>query len=148
MASESEKRETIADIVAEMRDATMNGEYDDTTVNDWADRIEASVARERESWELAAANAVRVAQQGNAAAMRTCLMNILAEMIDLGGMEVGRKVKFSPDAIANEIRAALAAPPRNCDMYATHDEAMKARGHRIKNFGQWLFDPADEGGAK
>ena len=45
MASDNE---TLADIVAEMRDATMNGEYDDATVNDWTDRIEAAAKRERE----------------------------------------------------------------------------------------------------
>ena len=47
----------------------------------------------------------------NAEAMHSCLLKILAEMIDLGGMEVGRKTCFSPDAIADEIRQALAVPP-------------------------------------
>lgn len=57
----------------------------------------------------------------NAVAMRSCLIKILAEMIDLGGMEVGRKARFSPDAIAEEIRQACAVPPRNCDLH-TADE--------------------------
>ena len=98
----------------------------------------------------------------NAAAMHACLLKILAEMIDLGGMEAGRKARFSPDAIAEEIRQALSAPPRNCDRFATIDEARKAheeyRGDYIMRasnifdfpmeFEAWLFAPATEGGAK
>ena len=43
-------------------------------------------------------------------------------------------------AIAN---TALAAPPRNCDVYRTHDEACKAWDHRLHNFGVWSYDPYD-----
>ncbi len=66
------------------------------TPDDMADRIEAAWKIERES--LLKANA----------SMRTCLVNILAEMQGMSGIEAGRKVKFSPDAIACEIRSALA----------------------------------------
>ena len=59
---------------------------------------------------------VEIHNGGNAAAMHSCLLKILAEMIDLGGIERGKKARFSPDAIAEEIRQALAVPPRNCDM--------------------------------
>ncbi|MBR0196901.1 MAG: Lar family restriction alleviation protein [Kiritimatiellae bacterium] len=37
-----EMKENLNDIIAEMRDATMNGEFDDETVNAWADRLEAA----------------------------------------------------------------------------------------------------------
>ena len=67
-------------------------------------RIEAAWKREQESWQLATKEAVKIETKS----MKTCLVNILTEMIDLGGMEVGRKAKFSPDAIADEIRSALA----------------------------------------
>lgn len=62
----------------------------------------------------------------NAVAMHACLLKILAEMIDLGGMEAGRKAHFSPDAIAEEIRQAFAVPPRNCDRFKTAAEAIDA----------------------
>lgn len=88
----------------------------------------------------------------NAVAMRSCLIKILAEMIDLGGMEVGRKARFSPDAIAEEIRQAFAVPPRNCDRFATHLDALAAwrdiDPREAGPFDLWLFDTAKEGGAK
>ena len=61
----------------------------------------------------------------NAAAMHACLLKILAEMIDLGGMEAGRKARFSPDAIAEEIRQALSAPPRNCDVGTAEEQVAR-----------------------
>ena len=75
----------------------------------------------------------------NAAAMHACLLKILAEMIDLGGMEVGRKACFSPDAIAEEIRQALSAPPRNCDRYS-HDEALQVWASEKENEHNGCFD--------
>jgi hypothetical protein len=75
----------------------------------------------------------------NAAAMHSCLIKILAEMIDLGGMERGRKARFSPDAIAEEIRQALAVPPRNCDMYANHNDAMNAFDAFVRKQGKLGF---------
>lgn len=96
----------------------------------------------------------------NAAAMHSCLLRILAEMIDLGGIERGGKAYFSPDAIADEIRQAFAVPPRNCDRFASAEEAWDAydewvESYRAKGetepfneFG-WLFATATEtGGAK
>lgn len=98
----------------------------------------------------------------NAAAMHSCLLRILAEMIDLGGMEVGRKAHFSPDAIADEIRQAFAVTPRNCDKYANHNDAMKAFDAFVRKQGRlgftnpyteafkWLYASATEkeGGAE
>ena len=40
--------------------------------------------------------------------MRIALVNILLEMEDMCGIENGRKYKFSPDAIAQQCRDALA----------------------------------------
>lgn len=121
-------QESSANIVAEMRDAAMNGEYDDQTVNDWADRLEAALKRERllskppENNNSAPIVSTGDNKPGNTVAMYSCLLKILAEMIDLGGMECGRKACFSPDAIADEIRQALAVPPRNCDVGTAEEQ--------------------------
>lgn len=93
----------------------------------------------------------------SAAAMYSCLVKILAEMIDLGGIERGKKAYFSPDAIADEIRQALAAPPRNCDRFGSYTQA-KAEWWKTEvlprvdgvvsgaepPFADWLFSPATE----
>ena len=41
-------KETIDEIIEEIRDAAMNFDYDDATICSWADRIEAALERERE----------------------------------------------------------------------------------------------------
>ena len=94
----------------------------------------------------------------NAAVLRSAIIEILSEMEDMAGLEVGCKYKFSPDAMVQQCRDALAAPPRNCDRFATVDEARKAheeyRGDYIMRasnkfdfpmkFEAWLFAPATE----
>jgi hypothetical protein len=44
----------------------------------------------------------------------------------------------------DKAKAALAAPVRNCDLYATWEDAVMAWNHRLMNFGKWLFAKADE----
>ena len=87
----------------------------------------------------------------NAVAMHSCLVKILVEMTDLGGMQVGKKACFSPDAIADEIRQALAVPPRNCDRFATVKDAAIAFARERQDapqpcpdftFSAWLLAPA------
>ena len=90
---------------------------------------------------------------GNAVAMHSCLVKILAEMLDLGGMKVGRVARFSPDAVADEISAALAVPARNCDRFSRGVDAVSAYyekgGYPITvvgcDFADWLFAPAGGG---
>lgn len=120
----STENETIADIVAEMHQLSETTQDGIISIkgNVIADRIMDAWKREKsQSWhhsemeELILRHEKEVAelkkQIGNSAAMRSCLLKILAEMTDLGGMECGRKACFSPDAIANEIREALAVQP-------------------------------------
>lgn len=64
---------------------------------------------------------------GNAVAMHSCLVKILAEMLDLCGMKVGQKACFAPGAVAEEIRAALAVPPRNCDVWTAEEQQERFR---------------------
>ena len=88
---------------------------------------------------------------GNAAAMRSALVTILAEMEELSGIAVGRRAYFSPYQIAEKCRFALAGAPRNCDKYASYKEAYEAWNKSltfpqpIARFGIWLMDEAKGG---
>ena len=85
---------------------------------------------------------------GNAAALRKALLLIRAEFDDMCGMQVGAKYCFSPYRLVEQIDAALSAPVRNCDRFATVDEA-KAEWLRtnakllsstgLMPFESWLF---------
>ncbi len=86
---------------------------------------------------------------GNAAAMRAALERALKWWTEKGNI-------LEREAVFEQIRAALAAPARNCDRFATADEARRAfesaHSHGIvRNIYteafDWLFAPA-EGGAK
>lgn len=148
------KRETVEDIVEEMRDATMNGEFDDATVNEWADRIEAAWRRDEErAVEHATRHSEAVARDncrdcihnpngknyepvtdshaiGNAAAMREALEYMLdfdatddAAMDD--GLTDAERIMEYADHIAEcqkKARAALSAPPRQCDVGTAEDQ--------------------------
>ena len=82
------------------------------------------------------------AAPGNAAALREALEKI-ARWDDGIGAD-----------ISNIARAALAAPARNCDRFATANDAVKgyiaAHPHDdepdASTYGSWLFAPAAEGG--
>lgn len=94
---------------------------------------------------------------GNAAALRDAVVALLDAMDSLGcdentaalaafvpGMEDSSAKCLAAFRKAKDALSAPARPARNCDKYRTHDEALKAWGHRLKNFGEWLFDPAEE----
>ena len=118
----NEKQETIADIVAEMR----SNEFDDPSFNvyslvaartlarGWADRIEAAVNHP-------VTNCNRL---GNAAKMREALERCasMGEQIEnqLGSSEDTVYAFRGERCLAHNIsecaRAALSAPPRNCDI--------------------------------
>ena len=99
---------------------------------------------------------------GNAAKMREALGKLRAELWN--NTVIAGKKKFTLYEIAD---AALAAPARNCDLYATAEEALKAQQAAFEesNFEngecklgcpgcddfptkcevRWLFAPADQG---
>lgn len=100
---------------------------------------------------------------GNAAAMRDLLEKIRREY---GWGRIGCRTCVSSesdvervsDLFEKQIDAALAAPARNCDRYATVEDAKRTyiaeRGHVFiwdgdssERFERWLFAPA-EGGAE
>ncbi len=142
--SESEKRETLADIVAEMREEGHTGdssclEWIGAKMHYYADRIEAAWKREMTEAEanaLAVGGLVEAERQrvvvsktetttvGNAAAMRETLEAI--NRINTGGLkrllvELVEADIFDGGLINKTIsavekaRRALSAPARNCD---------------------------------
>lgn len=170
----SDTKESLDAILAEMRADVADGENAFFIRADWlalCDRIEAAVNRMRDAYcdlcqrfqEALEKAERRIAEleraPGNAAAMRETLEWILGF-----GYVVDGEFRF-PDTnmVKQQVDAALAAPARNCDRFATLDEARRAfqdlRGHKIladvELMGQhgqaglvrWLFAPA-EGGAK
>jgi hypothetical protein len=143
-------RETVVDIVAEMRDAAMNGEYDDATVNDWADRVETAARREPRHAEAVARDNCRDCvhnpkgknyEGGNAAAMRSALVAIrdaarmfchqilnskYNDMMDeYKCRERGFPALLDLRAAISKANFALSAPPRNCDVGTVEEQTQR-----------------------
>ena len=137
--------ETTEDVIAEMRGIRVR------EFQEYADRIEAAHRRER----------------GDAAKLREALRECAQYIACVGGIGVGEvtindEVRLIPEELAQKAITALDATPRNCDRFATVDEARKAheeyRGDYIMRasnkfdfpmkFEAWLFAPATEGGDK
>lgn len=168
MASENEqeKRETLADIVAEMR---RNGDAwcEDRSTNKteclglitlkYADRIEAAWRREKSEIEanaLAVGGIVEAARHnecgtpttekssavGNAAEMREALDEIL-ERIDTWRTD-GSMEHWQYSQLFDIADAALSAPARNCDKFVSQPEMSRAyeeyRKSSMKNYGNGL----------
>ena len=161
--------ETTADIIAEMRRGTrLPGYWSSCAVNEilqyHADRLEAAQKREaafhamtceandrlREHLQIALDANRR--ERGDAAKLREALEEVLNDYQD-------------DCAMSRMIRAALAAPPRNCDRFASAEEAIEY--HKRTNCAErrycayhdgcptdgscvvnWLYAEAQEGGAK
>ena len=135
----TETHETTADVIAEMREIRVR------EIQDYADRLEAAHRRER----------------GNMAAMREALEVIdkNTDLLDIAE-DIAPKLHPSHSFVAVQIRkivrAALATPPRNCDKYATYNDAMQAFDAFVREQGKlgfinlytesfkWLFAHATE----
>ena len=135
--SESEKRETLADIVAEMRTRSrevkeaFGGRPDgvENMLDIWAERIEATWKREMTEAEantLAVGGLVEAERQrvviskketttiGNVAAIREALELALDALISWLNGTIDRTANRET---IKAIRAALSAPARNCDLF-------------------------------
>ncbi len=91
------------------------------------------------------------AAHGNAAVLREALNRVGHLANDLRNItERDTEVRADVNEIVDVCRAALAAPPRNCDRFKTLDEAREAfqdlRGHKILADVE-LWDSMDEAGA-
>lgn len=159
--------ETVADIVAAMRQNLEKRRYYGTAFHLYADRIEAASKRERENAAKTAMMAkceicakIGPAVVGNAAALRDALEAMVAFWDIHGGAYSVRvfPVRDNPEEVEAERvsvmargKAALAAPPRNCDRFATLKDAQEAffpchlpcyTQTRVGAFLDWLFAPA------
>jgi hypothetical protein len=96
----------------------------------------------------------------NAAALRAALEGIEGDcrVLDRKDMweEEGECYYEAMRDIREKVNAALSAPARNCDRFATANDAVEgyiaAHPHDeepdASTYGSWLFAPAKEGGAE
>ena len=160
----NKKKETIADIVAEMRrdcparhmDGTMYREedwvYTKGTAKKLADRIEAAWKAERERAKADAlvvggmVEAMRREKRGNAAKIREAY-----EFAEEFLRDYGTDWKLHNN-LCDMLKSALAEPPRNCDLY-TVGEALRKYGFPTKtkpwgekewlDFCEWLVSEVE-----
>lgn len=155
----SEKQETIADIVAEIRAAAYIQNADTPrSVLHLADRIEAAAKRdEAHAVEHATAHAEAVARsicraciynpQGhnyegvNAAAMREALVAVKKSIDGIGASSLDGDPEILMMSLtqvcarlSSRIERALSAPPRNCDRFADELDAQLAFLNKV-----WLI---------
>ena len=153
----SDTPETLAAILAEMRDERIirlkGADVTRCLLLNLADRIEAA-ERERDAHTNDIHDALYLAT--GIPSNTTALREALTEFVDsiqwlCDGDERGIfKKQFAP--LLSDARAALSASARNCDRFATAEEAFNAWESDNKKppeqcFLQWLFAPA-EGGAE
>lgn len=178
---EARGRETVADVIAEMRDAANSADawradMAARVVMDYADRVEIAARRERDrAVEHATRHAEAVARDncrdcvhnpsgknyegGNAAAMREACQKTRDLLVRRGNGKCQCVLTWDEfDYAQKMLRAALSAPARNCDLYATYAEAAEAHKEyatayiaRSSNifdfpmeFDEWLFALAAE----
>ena len=169
----NEKQETIADIVAALRAvAYIQTAESPRDVLEFANRIESAAKREREAGAAAAqicgemigreAAGKDSLQVGNSAKLREACENI-AEYAKTAACYIEDIDDAHLLGYLNQIErwaeAALSAPPRNCDLYKTLDDARNAffvdyvpdeTSSSAAAFATWLFDEAkgDTDGSK
>ena len=125
------KQETIADIVAAMRNEAHAGdesclEWVGAKIRGYADRIEAAAKREREAGAEAAqicgeigemigreATREKSSRVGNSAKMREALSDACYAMFNFLKTQNGGYGEMAK--ALDKAKATLAAPPRNCD---------------------------------
>jgi len=131
---------------------------------DWAESVCTRMNQEAHRRELSknvSKNGADFGQLGDAAKLREAMVEVLGYIESFHKYITPDKTKglttlFAvADTIRDKARAALAAPPRNCDKYATDIEALDAYGDVPqepigKRIVEWLFAPATEteGGAR
>lgn len=132
-----EKRETVADIVAQMRGRGEDGRMDRRLWLDYADRIEAAWKRERAKVEADALEAGGIVEagrnNGNAAAMREALVAVKKSIDDIGKSSLDCDPIILMAALtqvcarlSSRIERALSAPARNCDRFVDETDAQIA----------------------
>lgn len=150
MNEETKTPEPIAAILAEMRDERIirldGADVTRCLLRNLADRIEAAAEREREdAAKTAFLTKCKVCEKigpaaapGNAAAMRKALVKLTDAVRNYFGWDDAPAVHDLDDSTAyfcaemSAALAALAAPARNCDRFATADEAVAAFADHLR----------------
>ena len=158
----TDRQETIADIIAEMkREAAQIFSALPIAVLQLATRLEAACLeaawkRERELTKPAEnVNSCAASDTaGNCAKLRVALETLRELLGDLLRLE---EAEYHNDFLnfCDIIDAAISAPPRNCDLYDSYGDAIRAfeddeNAENYEEMAEWLFAPATEteGGAK
>ena len=143
------KQETIADIVAAMRNEGHTGdasclEWVGAKIRGYADRIEAAAKSEREAGAEAAqvcgeigemigreATREKSSRVGNAAKMREALRQVSRVAVEMtrktvtGESEDRKTVDEWALRLCDIVSATLAAPPRNCDVGTDEEQSRR-----------------------
>lgn len=143
------KQETIADIIAELRNAS-NGACSGMVMVDakkYADRIEAAVVKEKSE--------INQREISNASAMREALEELRHRLVYFCARTDNRYDPPWAEELIGIINVALSAPARNCDLFLTLKDAMLAHleevyeGEKVEfgdyewcEFVKWLFAKA------
>lgn len=143
------EHETIADIVADMRGIRVR------EFQDYADRIEAAHKREKAAIE---ANALEVGGIVEAAHRRELSKNVSKNKADFGQLGDAAKLREAlEELVANiemrsstfglnvmvdtktylDAKAALSAPPRNCERFQTVKQAKEAYSAEVRRIYIW-----------
>ena len=170
----SNKQETIADIVADIRAQNQGLPEDSYALSplvcdllSFADRIDAAHKRERE------ATREKSSQVGNAAKMRDALRQVSRVAVEMtrktvtGESEDRKTVDEWALRLCDIVSATLAAPPRNCDVGTDEEQSRRYEelcdrhtcGSRCSASGCPMYEhdcspfawgqmPYEEGGAK
>lgn len=114
----TDRNETLADVVAEIRaNAKTTGMNVHIYWNAVADRIEAAAKRE---------TVTNCNGFGNAAKLREALQMFVDSVEWLCDGDESGRIKRQFAVLLSDAHAALAAPPRNCDRFATEEDANAA----------------------
>ena len=177
------EHETIADIIAEMRifkcRNLQTGELElcNAIANYFADRLDVAIAREREItdakiadlqsrvklWTDRSAELVKKcdehyanahkSERGDCAKLREAVKDAYDKLL-LWNYTDGDTARMAL-GVMNKLDAALAEPPRNCDRFASAEEAWDAYDAWVESYREkgeteplnefgWLFAPATE----
>lgn len=91
---------------------------------------------------------------GNAATLREALQMFVDSVEWLCAGDESGRIRRQFAVLLSDARAALSAPPRNCDVFPTWEKAAEAWGKspewsECPDAGwAWLFDPAKKEGGK
>jgi hypothetical protein len=145
---------TIKEIVREMRRVASLRAYADLIEEAHKRELAEAVAAKCEvcdqvavsKTETTTATCKESLQVGNAAAMREALQRA-SDWFNGSGLSEDDLIEF--DEVCEHIEKALSTPPRNCDLYATEDDAWDAFSSKrqgadssTEEYEKWLFDEA------